>query len=169
MKDTIVFALLLFTISTCGEVAVGKTIDVRLRIHGKTTEEKTINRDNLLRIKRFILASGQRETYCNMYNNNPAHHTRRYDFYLNPDTGQKNIDCDPSKSDFNSLTIRSKPGGKDQYRMVEFVDQHTVYITANWPTDDLTVGRVRQFVEDAIEEFLTELDVKETTKAPKAK
>lgn len=169
MKNTLVFALLLFTMGTCGEVAVGKTIDVRLRIRGKTTEEKTINRENLLRIKSFILDRGQRETYGNVYNNNPAYHTKQYDFYLNPDTGQKNINCDANKSDFNTLTIRSRSRGKDQYRTVEFIDQYTVYITASWPTDDLTVGQVRQFVEDAIEELLIDLDQKEPTKAPKAK
>ena len=169
VKSTLSFALLLFTMSTCGEEAVGKTIDVRLRICGKTTEEKTINRENLLRIKRFILDTGQRETYGNVYNNNPACHAKRFDFYLNPDTRQKNIDCDPNKSDFNSLTIRSKSGGKDQYRTVEFIGQHAVYITVNWPTDDLTVGQVRQFVEDAIKELLAELDQNKPIKTPKGR
>ena len=78
-----------------------------------------------------------------MYNHNPAFHTKGFHFYLNPDSGQANINCDPAKSDFHNLTIRWSAGGKNQYRTVEFLDQHHVYISANWPTEDLSVGQIR--------------------------
>ena len=128
----------------CVGVAISKNTDVRLRIEQTGSDEKVITRDNLQKIKQFILQKGQRETYCNMYNDNPAHHTNGFYFYLNPDTGQENINCDPAKSDFNNLTIRSAAGGQNQYRTVEFLDLRAIYLTANWPTDDLTVGQLRQ-------------------------
>jgi len=96
-----------------------------------------------------------------MYGNNPAYQTKNYRFYLNPDTGQDNINCDPKKSGFHNLTIRKADGGKNQYRTVEFIDEYYIYITTNWPTDDLTVQQIRQFVVDAMEEILVEIKGKE--------
>jgi hypothetical protein len=152
--------LLLALVSSMTE-AFAETIDVRLRIRQKKSEEKTITRENLIKIQRFILTQGKRETYCNMYNNNPAFQTKTYRFYLNPDTGQENINCDPKKSEFHNLTIRNAGGGKNQYRTVEFLDRRCVYITANRPTDDLTVQQIRQFVVEAMREILVEINRKE--------
>jgi len=151
---------LLLTFLACTRAVFAETLEVRMRIHQKAAEEKTINRENLTRIKQFILQNGQRETYCNAYNNNPSQHTKGFHFYLNPDTGQENINCDPTKSDFNSLTIRSAGGGKNQYRSVEFADKNYICITANHPTDDLTVSQVRQCVEDALQEILAAIEMK---------
>jgi hypothetical protein len=134
-----------------------ETIDVRLRIRQKKSEEKTITRENLIEIQQFILHQGKRETYCNMYNDNPAYQTKGYRFYLNPDSGQKNIDCDPAKSGFHNLTIRRIDRGRHQYRTVEFLDRNFIYITTNWPTDDLTIGDIRRFVVAALEEILIEI------------
>ncbi len=153
-------ALLFLSIIACSAAGRAETMQVHVRIRQKGNEEKTVTRENLIRIKHFILKNGQRETYCNMYNDNPAHRTKEFRFYLNPDSGQQNINCDPEKSDFNSLTIRSAAGGKNQYRTVEFLDRHFIDITANWPTDDLTVSQVRQLVEEAIREILMEVDQK---------
>jgi hypothetical protein len=89
-----------------------------------------------------------------MFNHNPAHQTKNYRFYLNPDIGQKNINCDPKKSEFHNLTIRKADGGKNQYRTVEFLDENYVYITTNSPTNDLTVQQIHQFVVDAMKEIL---------------
>ncbi len=149
---------MLLAMLACTAVVTAETLEVRMRIHQKAAEEKIINRENLIRIKQSILQNGQRTTYCNAYNNNPSQHTKRFYFYLNPDSGQNNIDCDSTKSDFNSLTIRAAGGGKNQYRTVGFIDKNYVYITANNPTDDLTVSQVRQFVEDALQEFLAAIE-----------
>lgn len=143
-------------------------MDVRLRISQKGDDEKVITRDNLLKIKQAILQNGQRETYCNIYNDNPAYHTKGFQFYLNPDTGQQNVNCDPAKSDFNTLTIRSTAGGQNQYRTVEFIDQHSIYVAANWPADDLTLGQLRKFVEEALTQILSEIDQKKPDKKPEA-
>ncbi|NTV45308.1 MAG: hypothetical protein HGB11_02000 [Chlorobiales bacterium] len=155
MKALIMIALAVFTYM---ETAAQTNMNLRLSIRQDGDDEKIITRANLLKIKAFILASGQRETYCNMYNNNPACHTRNFHVYLNPDTGQQNINCDTEKSDFNNLTIKSTARGKNPYRTVEFIDEHTIYVTATWPTDDLTVGQLRKLVEDGMKELLAEMD-----------
>ena len=154
MRKTILYALLLLALTSCTVQVFAETIDVRLRIRQKETEEETITRENLIKVQRFILKQDKRETYCNMYNGNPAHQTKNYRFYLNPDAAQENINCDPKKSGFHNLTIRKSDGGKNQYRTVEFLDKHYVYITTNWPTDDLTVQQIRQFVVEAMKEVL---------------
>ena len=151
--------LIAFISCTCEVFA--ETIDVRIRIRQRKTEEKTITRENLIKIQQFILKQGKRETYSSMYNNNPASQTKNYRFYLNPDTGPQMNNCDPKKSNFHYLTIRKVGGGKNQYRTVEFLNKHYVYITANWPTEDLTVRQVRQFVVDAMEEILAEIKKKD--------
>ncbi len=62
---------------------------------------------NLKRIKQFILKQGLSRTYSQMYNNNPYYGFANYNAYLNPDVGQKNINCERSKSDFNHLVIQT--------------------------------------------------------------
>jgi len=135
-----------------------ETIDFRLRIRDTSSDEKVITRANLIRIKQFILKQGLRETYCSMYSNNPAFRTKSFSFYLDPDTGQENINCDTDKSDFHTLTIREPEGGKNQYRTVEFLDTRYVYIVVSWPTNDLTVSRAREFVIEAIKDILKEME-----------
>lgn len=137
--------------------AYGRTVDLVLRIDNAKSDEDVINRANLIKIKEFILKKGLRETYCNMYNNNPAYRTENYAYYLNPDSGQENINCEVGKSDFNNLTIR-RPGEKNQYRTVDFLDEHYVLITVSWPTEDLSVSQTREFVVEAIKEILREMD-----------
>jgi hypothetical protein len=164
MKKRVACAILLFALTPCIPQLLAETIDVRIRIRQKKSEEKTITRDNLIKIQQFILQQGKTETYCNMYNNNPTYQTKNYRFYLNPDTGQENINCDPKKSKFHNLTIRKSDGGKNQYRIIEFLDEYYVYVTTNWPADDLTVQQIRQFVVDAIKEILAEIKKKEPNK-----
>jgi hypothetical protein len=136
-----------------------RTTSLRVSIRDGSRNEKIITRKNLIKIKKSILKKGLRETYCNKYGNSPAHHTKNFYFYLDPDTGQENIDCDPTKSDFNSMTIRNKNliGHSNQYRTVEFLDEHTIHIIATWPSNDLTVTETRQFVTDAIKEILKDI------------
>lgn len=59
-------------------------------------------------IKDHILAQGDRQTYCNMFNNNPHIALGDMDIYLNPDTGQQNINCDLALSGFNQMVIRTR-------------------------------------------------------------
>ena len=158
-EKTIIASLLVLVLRAVQTYA--ETIDVRLRNRNKSSDEKVITRANLTAIKQFILKKGFRETYCNMYNDNPAYHTKNFFFYLNPDSGPKSRNCETDKSDFHSLTIRNPNDKKDQYRRVEFLDKHYVYIVVTWPTKDLTVSQAREFVIKAIKEILMEIE-KET-------
>jgi len=144
--------------------AQGETIDLVLRIRNMKSDEEVINKANLLRIKEFILKNGLRETYCNLYNNNPAYHTENYSYFLNPDSGQGNINCELDKSDFNSLTIRDSRRGKNKYRWVNFLDEHYVYIKVSWPPEDLTVSQTRELVVEAMKEILREIDKQKSDK-----
>lgn len=157
MRKNVLHAILLLTLAGSLPQAFAETIDVRLRI-SQQRAEGTITRENLIKIKKFILQQGRRETYSNAFSNNPAYHSDSFRFYLDPDSGQENSTCDPEKSDFHILTIRRAAGGSNQYRTVEFLDRYDIYITSTWPTGDLSVQQIRQFVEDAMRELLAEID-----------
>jgi hypothetical protein len=60
------------------------------------------------RIKQMILRDGDRRTYCNMYNRNPHIEVDGFHAYLNPLGGQRNINCDPERSDFDELVIQDQ-------------------------------------------------------------
>ena len=132
-------------------------IDVTLRIDNCSPKKDVITYDNLMKIKKFILKSGIRQTYCNFYNNNPVLKTQNYFYYLNPDNGSKNMNCELDKSDFNNLTIRNL-NSTDQYRNVNFSKKNNVYIKVSWPKKDLTVSEIEKFVIDAIKEILKEIE-----------
>lgn len=69
-------------------------------------------------IKTFILSNGDQLTFCNMYNDNPHYDFGDFDAYLNPETGQQNINCDPALSDFNMLVIQDFSDSLTYYYML---------------------------------------------------
>jgi hypothetical protein len=69
---------------------------------------------NFARIKKFILDQGKRQTYCNMFNNNPYWAFREFNAYLNP-PDQRNINCVIGKSEFNILVIQETEHGANRY------------------------------------------------------
>ena len=71
-------------------------------------DEAVLTAATFNQIKNFILAHGDRQTYCNMYNNNPHAVFANMDIFLNPDTGQQNINCDIKLSGFNHMVIRTQ-------------------------------------------------------------
>lgn len=133
-----------------------ETVDVTLRISSDTIEykEKFITHDNLFKMKNRILEVGKTKTYCNMYNNNPTDETKSFWYYLNPDNGQANINCEKGKSDFNHLTVRKKTMEKNQYIHFDFTDKNIIKISTSWPSDDLIVKDIRAFAENSIKEYL---------------
>jgi hypothetical protein len=137
----------------CGYVqqALAATIDANLRL--RSSEETVLNRANLTTVKEFIIKQGRRETYSNMYNDNPAFRLQPWMFYLNPDTGQQNINCEIGRSDFQTLVIRV-PQAKNQYCHIDFRDENTIIVSVPHPTDDLTAGQMRKFAEDAVKDLL---------------
>jgi hypothetical protein len=146
-------SLSLLLLASFQTMAFPVTIEARLRILEKNSDEAIVTKANLDTIKAFILQQGLRETYCNMYNNNPTYRTSNFAFYLNPDSGQANINCDPAKSDFNNLTIRSIQSDRNQYRSIEFANE--VYVLASWPSEEMTVGQIRKMATDALKEIMT--------------
>jgi hypothetical protein len=44
-------------------------------------------------VKDFIIVKGDRQTYSNMYNSNLHFSFNGFDVYLNPETGQENINA----------------------------------------------------------------------------
>ncbi len=59
-------------------------------------------------VKEFILEHGDREVYCNLYNNNPHYAFDRFDAYLNPEVGQGNTNCDPAIEEVHGFIIEMK-------------------------------------------------------------
>lgn len=77
-----------------------------------------LNKANLDRIKRHIIAQGRRCTYVTMYNDNPCWSLPPYMFYLNPDPSpdghpQWNINSDTRRGDFNTLVITDSASSVD--------------------------------------------------------
>jgi hypothetical protein len=66
-------------------------------------------------MKMFIIKKGDRETYSNMYSNNPHYSFSGFESYLNPETGQRNSYCDTSLSDFNEIVIRDQNANPQYY------------------------------------------------------
>jgi len=66
----------------------------------------TVTVENFRIIRSFVLKQGHRQTYCNMFNRNPHHAFSDFDVFLNPDVGQRNINCEPALSGFDALVIR---------------------------------------------------------------
>ena len=154
-REKIRFAVLIVLgLSTLSSYA--RTIDVSVRIRNDSSDEKVINRENLTSIKQLIIKNGLRETYGQMYNNNPAYHTNRFAFYLNPDTGQANINCELDKSDFQTLVMRD-PKRKSQYCHIEFINKNEINIRIPWVTEDLTILQIREFASEGIQEILAEI------------
>lgn len=77
-----------------------------------TAEESVVSKTNLDRIKKYIIAQGQRCTYSNMYNNNPCFKLETVNLYLNPDLCPNGYLCnsnsDITRGDFNHLVIHTR-------------------------------------------------------------
>jgi hypothetical protein len=84
------------------------------------------------RITKFILTHGDRQTYCQMYNDNPHAVLGGVNLYLNPDTGQRNINCDPKLSGFDEIVIRTD---KMQYYLIK-LDPKRPNLTYGVRTDE---------------------------------
>jgi hypothetical protein len=99
------------------------------------------NKEKLTYIKDAILKSGQRETYCNKYSNNPVMTVGESKLRLNPDTGQTNHDCDLSKSYFQELVIGN-----------------TGYYVSFMNSDSIRIGFYKKQNIDKISEYVIIVD-----------
>jgi hypothetical protein len=117
--------------------------------------EQTLTKEKLDRVKRYILASGTRCTYVNMYNNNPCMDTSRFRLYLNPDPGpnghpQLNINCDIRLGDFNTLVVQDKHGASGFHTIV-FIDPDAILIKGEEKNS-------RSVLNKAVQEVLRRID-----------
>ena len=133
-------------------------------LHLRSKEERLLNKRNLDRIKALLLRTKQRCTYSQMFNNNPCFATARFYFYLNPDPGgpiqhpQWNMNCDPTKGDFNTLVVRSrmldeKLEGSLQYAYIDFIDANDIRVASAYG-DHPSVLQLHDLVVNAVEEIL---------------
>ena len=77
-----------------------------------------MNYNDFENIKTYILLNGDRETFCNMYNDNPHYSFEGSEAYLNPEIGQLNINCDPELSDFNEIVIRDQNSDPQYFHLL---------------------------------------------------
>lgn len=106
---------------------------------------KILTKEKLDQVKRYILISGKRCTYANMYNNNPCIEVPGFWLYLNPDPGpnghpQWNINCDTTRGDFNSLVVQEK-NGASAFHTIEFLDANAIVIRGEGKTSEPVLNR----------------------------
>lgn len=77
-----------------------------------------INYNDFESIKTYILSNGDKQTYSNMYNDNPHYSFNGFETYLNPDIGQRNGNCDPDISDFNEIVIRDRSSDPQYFHLL---------------------------------------------------
>jgi len=77
-----------------------------------------INYNDFESVKTYILSNGDRQGYCNMYNDNPHYSFSGFETYLNPEIGQLNINCDPELSDFNEIIIRDQNSDPQYFHLL---------------------------------------------------
>ena len=167
LEKTVLKVCLLFFCVTF--VASAETLDVSLRIRNDKSDEKIINRENLLKIKTFMIKNDFHETYCQAYNNNYAYLAKRFAFYLNPgDTLEKKVN-EMDESVFQTLVIRDPNNNRNQYCYIQFDNEYEIdiRIPVRFPKSnvDLTATEIREFASEAIQEILAEIN--KDTPAPK--
>ncbi len=94
-----------------------QVIDTGRAVYIDITDLMTFKQFN--EVKKFILQKGDRQTFCNKYNDNPHYDFERFHAYLEPAIGQRNICCNPELSDFNTIIIRSDYGYMDIFCCLE--------------------------------------------------
>ena len=112
---------------------------------------------NFHNIKEFILKYGDKETYCNMYNNNPHYEFEEFHVYLHPDIGQLNINCDPEKSDFDDIVVRTS---NPVYRSchIKLAGNQKDRLQIRWPYVQMSSETLKNRAEGYFYKMLTEMD-----------
>ena len=90
--------------------------------------------------KFYILNNGDRETYSNLYNDNPHYEFLYFHVYLNPET-QLNSNCDPSISDFNQLVIRDQDNDPQYFHILiirkgDLKNNKIFYTVPDWAVEE---------------------------------
>lgn len=160
MKQAVIAILALLTVSSC---AAPTNSPLASAIQPSRAHETILKASSFNRIKDFVLAHGDRQTYCNMYNNNPHVALGNMDIYLNPDTGQQNINCDLKLSGFNSMVVRTREPRK-YYRFALNLRDTGPNLTIPEGTN---LNDLRTVIQNALSE-LEKARITQSNKAPEA-
>ena len=87
--------------------------------------------------------------------------------FWTPDPGgphnhpQWNLNCDPEKGDFNTLTIRrnlsvdkSDDAFSDQYREINFMEEYGIVVSVSYAHPNWPIGKIRELPEQAVQFLL---------------
>ena len=157
MKQTLVTVLILILVSGCSGSRVSTPLQ---NAEAPQQVDGVLTAVAFNQIKDYILAHGDRQTYCNMFNNNPHVVLGNMDIYLNPDTGQQNINCDPKLSEFNHMVIRTREPWK--YYAVQ------LNLKATGPDLIMQQGTEPDELRKRFQEALSELNDKKKRQSNKA-
>ncbi len=125
-------------------------------------ESDVLTPHNFLCIKEFVLAYGDRQTYCNMYNNNPHYQFEDFSVYLDPERGQFNINCDPNLSDFNEIVIRTSESVY-QYCQVGISEGPNEILKVSWAHVQISPEILKTKAEVYFRKMLAEIDQQENS------
>lgn len=137
-------------------------------------DERVLNKENLDRVKRHVLASGKRCTYSNKYNHNPFLELPDFWLYLNPDPWTKdqphrNDGSDPSKGDFKELVVVEKTDNS-VYHGVVFRDAKDIRLRRRDDASRRTLERaVRQALRSIDSPSMGQQDISQRPDAQSAK
>jgi hypothetical protein len=147
MKRPMITVLILILVSGCsGPRESGNTFD------GESPQQATevLSAAVFNQIKEYILEHGDRQTYCNRFNDNPHVAFSNMDIYLWPDIG--NINCDLKKSGFNHMVLRTRKPWK-YYRV-------QLNLEATGPDLIMQFGTKPAELKERFQEALSEIEQK---------
>lgn len=119
---------------------------------------------NFLTIKNFILANGLSQTYGQMYNGNPYFGFEGMNAYLNPDSQQANINCDRSKSDFDTLVLQERKP-IEYWDVILKTNQSMLVVQKHW--SKIAPDALVKAVEDRFRQLLKEIELNNSNQGRK--
>ena len=110
--------------------------------------------ENFLYIRRFVLSKGQRQTYCNMFNDNPFYPFSSFNLYLNP-SDQNNVNCDPGRSDFPIMVVQTTAGCNEYWDIYLDEENSKLILLQNYTMarPDALRKKVEEFFREALGEI----------------
>ena len=120
------------------------------------------------KIKNFVIKKGGKQTFRNFDNNNPHYTSKFFEIYLGSDIGQKNINNEPKKSNFNEMQVFSKKYSGINFCLIA-VRKGDQKLNKYWIYPDMIEGYVYvymtnkysfEIIENEINSFLRDINTK---------
>jgi hypothetical protein len=137
-KLTVLAGLFIATASVANDSTLHKSDTASIEFLDVT---KDFSVQDFEAVKSFMLEKGDRQTYCQMYSDNPCYSFNGFIAYLNPEIGQRNGRCDPAISDFNEIVIRDL-NAQPQYYMIRIVRKGDLNDSLIYVFDGMSEERV---------------------------